>query len=471
MNKKRRILSVLLLIVLMPVFNLFADPVDQTDTYSRVYSPQPRSYKLLIKPCNTQGMSLPKLQAFSAATYKNNWIILGGIHGGQHDFGKANKTVYVINPYARRVWHKKITAKNSTLTREMLNALESTNTEFYQKKNWLYVIGGYGQNIDSKYVTFNKLSAVNVAKLIQWVKEPSSVKLKSDTILQISGLPEDNIDNTGFFQVTGGEILPIADDRMALIFGNDYSGPYNPTPTDPAQQVYTKQVRTFAIFNTGTNLSYQSHYVSVPDPNFRRRDMNIFPSLLRKNGVLKSRITALSGVFTLEKGVWTVPVVIGPLGKPKMLSLNGFRQAMNQYNSAKFGMYSKKNNTFTEVLLGGITRNIFDPSYPGNIKECDSLPYTNQITAYVLKGNDESKQYYLGHYPSIEKQGVQEKFGADAEFFMNENVPHFNSGIIKYDKLKAYQVIGFIYGGIISTGGSQPVAASNKIFQVMLKKR
>ena len=80
-----------------------------------------------------------------------------------------------------------------------------------------------------------------------------------------------------------------------------------------------------------------------PDPNDRRRDLNIVPVVTTTLGRPVSSWVALSGVFTLAGGAWTVPVSISPLGVPSMAdpSLPGtFKQGMNNYVAPTLGLFS-----------------------------------------------------------------------------------------------------------------------------------
>ena len=104
--------------------------------------------------------------------------------------------------------------------------------------------GGYGVQSflpDNTPVngTFNQLSAINLPGIVDWVKTGSGVA--KDHIRQIS-------DNT--LRVTGGAMYEI-DGRTHLVFGQSFSGNYNPNKNG----TYTNQVRSFDIVDDGTTLS------------------------------------------------------------------------------------------------------------------------------------------------------------------------------------------------------------------------
>ena len=132
------------------------------------------------------------------------------------------------------------------------------------------------------------------------------------------------------FQVTGGYMTQAEQNLTLLIFGQNFAGFYVPS----SNGVYTEQVRRFRIEDDGMTLSFSPQAPAPPDPNDRRRDLNIVPVVTATLGVLVSSWVALSGVFTLPGGAWTVPVSISPLGVPSMAdpSLPGtFKQGMNNY--------------------------------------------------------------------------------------------------------------------------------------------
>jgi len=183
-------------------------------------------------------------------------------------------------------------------------------------------------------------------------------------------------------------------------------------------------------------------------------------------------IVALAGVFYNGSGVWTVPVEIGSNGVPIMVDPNtnpdAFKQALQQYHSAKVGLYSQSDQEMTEILFGGISANTFDPAtseltYDGN------YGFTNQISAILRDSSGNYFQEFIGAFPEIEDgSGNLLYLGASAEFFLAEGVDILGSGIIDLDALTGATTLGYIFGGIAA---DQPnfgnSVASSYIFEVV----
>ena len=81
--------------------------------------------------------------------------------------------------------------------------------------------------------------------------------------------------------------------RTHLVFGQNFQGGY-PGGTG----TYTKQVRSFDIIDDGINLSIANYSATTPEDPYRRRDLNVFPTLHREGSNLVEGLEALSGVFT-----------------------------------------------------------------------------------------------------------------------------------------------------------------------------
>ena len=117
----------------------------------------------------------------------------------------------------------------------------------------------------------------------------------------------------------------------------------------------------------------------------------------------------------------TVPVEIDANGNPLQiidkgndpLNSNGeldadstvFKQAMNNYHSAKLGLFSQTSGDMHELLFGGITLQEFDPTSPnadanGFVTD-NALPNTRQISSVVRQANGEYEQHFLGEFPEL----------------------------------------------------------------------
>ncbi|TWT30503.1 hypothetical protein KOR34_50620 [Posidoniimonas corsicana] len=436
----------------------------------------------------------PSLHSFVAGEHSGQWVVIGGLTNGMHGFDidndtiperKQNAEVWVIDPVAKTSWSRSLVPgeANSGLTDQQLLTLYTANAQFEQVGDRLYITGGFGDDslVDpSSRDTFDYLTAVDLPGIVDWAKGGT-------------GQAADHIRQTqdDLFKVTGGDMLEI-DGQMHLVFGQDFNQPYNGNAVNGE---YTKQVRTFTIQDDGTNLGFTAGQSSTPESYFRRRDLNVFPTVRQGEGQLEEGITVLSGVFTSSRGAWTVPVEIDASGVPAQIDygnnpLNSdgsldadprvFKQAMNNYHSAKLGMFSEASGAMHEVLMGGITLQEYDPDNPaadayGFVTDVE-LPNTSQVSSVVRGADGAYQQHYLGAYPELytdEETPQLMRFGSNAEFFLADGIETYDNGVIKLDALPFGEtVVGYVYGGLITNAPHvfrNPVAlssASGEIFEV-----
>jgi hypothetical protein len=470
-----------------PTSSISAAPSkDQTPTFSQVKN-WSGDYDLTFSEYDMGTASVPTLQSFASGIYNDQWVLIAGRTNGLHGFSEdglanfppryQNTDVWVIDPISKETWSRSLNDTSSGLSSSEIDSLSSTNTESYQDGNTLFIVGGYVYSrAINNFTTYNALSAIDLPTLVNWVKGTDET-LHTNAILQVAG--EESSDNSydgGFFQVTGGGLEKI-EDRYQLVFGQKFEGPYAHGST--TFQVYTSQVRSFDIdydFANGT-LSYSTDSNMINpsggDPNrFRRRDLNVFPILSPdgQGGTTKST-AALAGVFYNGVGVWTVPVEIGYDGIPTTENPtndpDAFRQAMNQYESGKIGLYSQTSGEMTQVLLGGISANTFDPATE-QLTYDENNGFHRQITAVLRGASGSYQQQYITEFPDIyDGNGELLYFGANARFFPAHDVPLLTDDIIDLDSLTTETVVGYMFGGIAA---DQPnfghTVASSIIFEI-----
>lgn len=446
-----------------------------------------------------QTFARPSLHSFVAGEHNHQWVLIGGLSNGLHGFDIdrpsiadrfQNSEVWVIDPVAQTSWSRSLVpgVANSGLTNSQLLSLTSANAQFQQVGDRLYTTGGYGDDdvVDpTSRDTFSDLTAFDLPGLVDWAKGGTGTA--ADHIRQI---------NDPLFKVTGGDMYEV-NGQMHLVFGQDF---YQEYQGGAFNGDYTKQVRTFTVQDDGTSLGFTAVQSSTPEEHFRRRDLNVYPTL-RKNpdDTLAEGLTVLSGVFTTSRGAWTVPVEVDAAGTPLQIdyghdpmNANGeldnssqvFKQGMNNYHSAKLGMFSELTGGMHEMLFGGITLQEYDPTNPnadanGFVTD-NQLPNTRQISSVVRNADGTYEQHYLGAYPELytdETVPQLMRFGSNAEFFVADGIPTFGNGVIDFDALPAGETtVGYIYGGLIANAPhvfGNPTAlssASGEIFEVRLTK-
>ncbi|QDU89181.1 hypothetical protein Pla175_25680 [Pirellulimonas nuda] len=438
-----------------------------------------------------QSFVRPAVHSFVAGEHNGQWVIIGGLTNGLHGFDidndtiperKQNADVWVIDPVAKTSWSRSLVPgeAGSGLTSEQLLSIYTSNAQFEQVGDRLYVTGGFGDDdvLDpASRNTFDFLTAFDLPGLVDWAKGGSG-----QAVDHIRQLQDD------MFKVTGGEMVAI-DGQMHLVFGHDFNQAY---AGNSINGDYTKQVRTFTIQDDGVQLAITDAKASTPQEYYRRRDLNVFPTLRSNNGELEQGVTVLSGVFTNTRGAWTVPVEIDADGNPVQrdngldpLNTGGvldqdstvFKQGMNNYHSAKLGMFSEASGDMQELLFGGITLQQYD-EMTGSFVTDNGLPNTNQISSVVRRANGEYEQHYLGAFPEIytdEATPQLLRFGSNAEFFAAEGTPTYSNGVIAFDLLPyGDSTLGYIFGGVIANAPHvfmNPAAlssASGEIFAVTI---
>ena len=442
----------------------------QTDTVSPVVVDGPLPYYLQLRVYDQDPSWLPTLHSFAQAQHDGKWLLLSGRTNGLHDLthggmmafppSAQNDEVWVIDPVNRQSWHRSLSDASAQLDSRIVDSLSSTNTQFYESGDRLYITGGYGFRWGEGFQTFDSLTAIDVAGLIDWVQTGNA--RAADSIEQI---------RDPLFQVTGGAMYRIGE-LTHLVFGQNFAGPYTPF----REGIYTQQVRTFRVVDDLEGLSVTDVRATAPTPEYRRRDLDVAPTLWAdvEGDVPTPGLVALSGVFTENNGAWTVPVEIDALGQPTMADPSApetFKQGMNGYHSAKLGLYSEELGEMHHVLFGGISLQYYDRRAEEMVTD-NQLPFINQVTSIVRDADGAYTQYLLSsEFPELIDQtsGKQLRFGANAEFLISPTIATYENEIIELDGLTQATSLGYIFGGIVADAPNRgETGASNIIFEVVL---
>lgn len=440
---------------------------NQTATLSPILSQELLPFSISIE---TASFNLPNgIHSGVFATHNGMWLFLAGRTNGMHGFGvdpfpplKQNTTALVVDFENQQVYSRELDDSTSGLSQDQIDTLSVTSPQFYQNGKTLYITGGYGiDSSTSEFGTKPVLTAIDVPNFIAWVIDPATAKPAAASVRQTTN---------SWIQVTGG-FMACLDNHLSslLIFGQNFKGTYTPESNGD----YTQQVRRFQIIDDGKDLYVQQRNSEMPNSSYRRRDLNVVP-IMKKN---RQAYVALSGVFTLTTGIWTVPVEIGADGSTFMADPNDvdtFKQGMNNYVSASASLYSPLTEDNYTVLLGGITYEYFNGS---TFEKDDEFPFTSQVTTVKRDREGVYTQYLMdGQYPVIlstgSNPGNELLFGAGAFFIKAPGLPLYPNKVINFDKITSPVVIGYIVGGIMSTlpntNSQSDSTASPYIFQVIL---
>lgn len=415
---------------------------------------QTAPFNVLIKPINISGLG--GLQSFAFGQSKGKWLILGGRLDGLHrrqpfaafDVAGNNNQIVVVDPITKQKW----TSPFSSLPTNIQEQLSSTNMEFHQDGDYLYIVGGYGYSPTfGDHTTYSMLTAINVPQVISAVISGGSISSYFRTVSDAK------------FAITGGQLRKI-NNTYYLVGGQKFIGRYNPMgPTSGPGfiQEYSNSIHKFNIIDDGITLSV-NHLSSIKDTvNLHRRDYNVIQQIL-PNGA--EGITAFSGVFQYTANLPYLNCVdIDSLG---YVVNNSFSQYYNHYHCANIPIYSKSKNEMHNLFFGGIAQ-YYDSL--GVLVRDNNVPFTSTIARVTRDGSGIMSEYKLPiEMPSL--------LGAGSEFIAIETLPAYHNGVFKLDSItKDTTLIGYIYGGISSTGknifftntGSES-SASSQIFEVYL---
>ncbi len=392
-----------------------------------------------------QRQNAPGLQSYTIGESGNYWLLIGGRTNGMHSFPvpplggfavtEANSRFYVYDPTTDSVWSRSIFAD---LPLAMSGQFRSTNMEFFQNVNTLYIAGGYGKDsvgsLDT-FVTFSKFSAINVSGMINAIKTNSSV---APYVRQIT-------DTT--FAVTGGELKKI-NSSYYIVTGQMFTGKYGFPNSGPPLffQKYTDCVKKFDIVDDGTNLSITNKSYIVDTTNLHRRDLNVVQQITSSSGT--QGVTIYGGVFHKDEDVpFIEPVYIAS----SSISIEPtFKQRFSHYHCPVLPAYDSARNNMTTLFFGGISLYSYDTvQHKAVIDSCDfgglrpCVPFITDITGITKFSNGTSKDSILPiRYPQ------NRKLGADGDLILESSLPKYPNGVIRLNSITSRTFVGYIYGGI-----------------------
>ncbi|MBK9735623.1 MAG: T9SS type A sorting domain-containing protein [Saprospiraceae bacterium] len=379
---------------------------------------------------------------------------LDGLHRRQpfaaFDAAGHNNQLIVVDPVTQQKW----SAPLSSLPTSLKEQLSSTNMEFYQEGDYLYLIGGYGySNTSDDHITYPNLSAVRVPDVINAVINRTSFISKFRQITDT------------MFAVTGGYLNKI-NTTYYLTGGQKFMGRYNPMGPDHGPgfiQIYTNAIRKFTISDNGVTLSVNHLPEIIDATNLHRRDYNVVPQILPTG---QEGLTAFSGVF--QVGVDLPFLNCVNIDSTGHTFNNAFSQYYNHYHCAHIPLYSASNNEMHTLFFGGIAQ-YYDSL--GILVQDNNVPFVKTIARVTRDASGTMAEYKLPiEMPSL--------LGAGSEFISVEELPQFNNGVFKLDDFTDDStLVGYIYGGISSTAANifftntgLQSSASSQIFKVFVIK-
>jgi len=403
----------------------------------------------------------PNIHSFSfGKTSDGKWVVIGGRIDGLHQRqpfeafqeNDNNKRIYVIDPVANQTWSTSI----SILQTSLFEQLQSTNQEFYQRGNTLYIMGGYGFSATrNDHITYANLTAIDVDGVANAVVNNTSI---------VSFFRQ--ITNTNL-AVTGGQ-LGLLNNVFYLCGGQYFEGRYNPMGPNSGPgfiQNYTDEIRTFEISDDGSNFSIVNYYAQNDTNNLHRRDYNMTPQIFPDG---TEGFTMFSGVFQHTVNLpWLNTVDVTASG----YAVNtDFNQYLSQYHSAKIPVYDTSNNVMHTLFFGGMSQYKLDAN--DNLIQDDNVPFVKTISKVSRFSDGSMVESSL----DIEMPTL---LGSGSEFIpLDNNSNYLTDQIVDLNNLQeGVTLVGYIFGGIESTqeniffinNGTQS-SASNLAFKVFINK-
>lgn len=387
-------------------------------------------FQIHLEPLRMEG--LPGIQAYAWGQHDGLWLIVGGRIDGLHrrqpwaTFNPEGRNIQltVVDPAHQKIWTSPLTS----LSIPLQDQLSSTNMEFHQDGNTLYLVGGYGhsQTIDAK-VTYAMLTAIDMPSVIMAVINGQDLSPYVKTMTD----PR--------FAVTGGHLHKI-NETYFLVGGQKFDGNYNPMNHPSFTQEYINGFRRFQLENDGTSIKV-TQYTSVTDTAaFHRRDYNVAPLILPDG---QEGLMSYSGPFQLIADLPYLNVV--SIDQNKYTAVPGFAQYYCNYHSAVMPMYSSADQAMHTIFFGGIAQYADED---GKLVEDSDVPFVKTISRVTQDAQGMLTEYKL----SIEMPGY---LGASAEFIPASGIPRYDNGVIKLDQLRGdSMLVGYVYGGIESTAAN-----------------
>lgn len=415
---------------------------------------QESSFTLSVEPYEISGM--PGLQSFVWAQHEGKWLLAGGRTDGLHQrhpfdsfLASENNTVlYVINPVEQEVFSYNLDAFAPSLREQ----LQSTNINFVQQGDTLYLAGGYGYSTSAgDHITYPYFTAIYVPGAMEAIMNGESPELH---ILQV-------YDER--FAITGGQ-MDLLNGMFYLAGGQYFEGRYNPMGPDHGPgfvQEYSEKIIRFRVQHSEGSLSVSDYEEWVNPDLLHRRDYNMSPQVFEDGS---EGFIMFSGVFRPDADLpWHNCVKITESGYSEIPVLE---QLLGQYHSAKLSLYSAQHNEMHNVFFGGMSR--YYPDAGNNLIDDPDVPFVKSISRISRDNSGNYSEVFMGEMESL--------LGSSAEFIPASGIAQNENGLLMLDEIPEEPwLIGYIVGGIESTApniffendGTQSTA-TNRVFEVYL---
>ncbi len=448
---------------------------NQTDTISPIVAGGV-PFRVEMELVDWVGDDLPAIHSAAYATLGDQLLLVGGKTSGLHNFtcdpdvnwpaADFNGTLMVVDFETRDTFTRPLADAASGLTPNQIASLSSSNPLSHQSGERLVCIGGYGVDDQGDYVTFSTLRVLDVAGVIDWVRGDRTQLTDHIRFHEApKGAPPD------FFTICGGVLIENGDEFWSCL-GQNFQGGYvdlSVCPSIGTSQVYTKSIRRFELDAANPDAApvYLGETASPP-AWARRRDLNVLPAVVPGG----DGAVALAGVFTLEEGIWTAPIVIDPQGDMSMGDPDApgtLLQGFNAYESGRLSLWSELRRENWFLTFGGLG---FQVLAEGTLVENYSIPYSNETLAIRYAPDTDSWSQHLAgtSYPLSTDENGNPWFNGTETL----TIPLVDQSRrqIDLDAITEPTSVAYLYGGIVANGQGivtfPDTFASNQLFEVIL---
>ena len=430
------------------IFILFFDP--------SVLTAQDSTFPYSVRLEQVSVPGLPGFHSFAYGQHDGKWLIVGGRTDGIHarqpfasfPANHNNDHIFVIDPSTGEFFAENLSPLSSGLREH----LQSTNMNFQQIADTLYIMGGYAfSETAGDHITFPKLTTIVVSETMNDVIS-GSLNEKS-----FGHLYDER------FAVTGGQLGEL-DDKLILVGGHRFDGRYNPRDMPTFRQEYTHAIQSFRIDHalTGPEISFYSKVVDTD--HLRRRDYNLVPYIFRDGepGYMIS-----TGVFQREADLPFLYNV--EIGKEEFYNpIPDFEQLLSHYHSPKLSFYVEESDELHMLFFGGLAQFYFQ----GNqLIQDDRVPFVTTISRVTRFSDGSFAEFAL-------PEEMPDLKGTSAEFIPIPDLPKNETGVILMDEIETDELLaGYILGGIdtpiinpFATNQTGATSASTTVYEVWLDR-
>jgi hypothetical protein len=387
----------------------------------------PFPYEVHITPVEINGLF--GHHSFAFGNYQYEYLLVGGRRDGIHarqPFNaypkKHNNTdLVLIDLYNKTSLYFPINKLKSSIQEQ----LQSSNMNFYQEGNLLYIIGGYAYSKKKKdHITFPFLTIIELRETITAIKEnrnpaPFIHQIK-DERMAVTGAQLGKMGNTFY-----------------LIGGHRFDGRYNPMNNPTFVQTYKDEIASFMIDFSSKKIRISNYKTTKDVIHLRRRDYNLIPRIASNGNVC---YTISSGVFQIQADApFTYPIDIQP--DHIYTPYPQFTQFLSHYHSAKASFHDRLRQTNTTLFFGGLSQYYWQND---SLIYDEEVPFVKTLSILHRNSNNEFSEYML-------PEEMPAFLGASAEFLLHPSLPN-KQGVIYTEAFQTDTVIiGYLLGGIESS--------------------